>query len=284
MNKKRIYSWCLIALLVSSSLLRAQEQQLVRVAPGFATVIACPAPPELVTVGNIDAFSIQTAGNYILVKPLISKGLTNMFIKTKIASFNILLKITTVPDLEVKLHVPGERLDNTPGRKPASGSKGDSGQSDLNSNILSYQLLANLNPQTISQITELLKTPQTYAYSTTDSRVVFGIDHMKQINNKLFIIGTIINNSNIPYDIGFVKFSLISYARNYMFWKKKIKESEMEPVSEFYNSSIKAHSHGRILFVFDKHGFTNISTLEIKCNEENGRRNLVLEIPGTYIQ
>jgi hypothetical protein len=54
------------AVLVWSS---AEAQlRVVRVKPGFATVIVCPMPPELVSVGNPQQFTVQNSGNYLLVK------------------------------------------------------------------------------------------------------------------------------------------------------------------------------------------------------------------------
>jgi hypothetical protein len=39
-----------------------------------------------------------------------------------------------------------------------------------------------------------------------------------------------------------------------------------------------------MLFVFDKQGFSDKSTIEIKCDEENGRRVLTLTVPGSYVE
>ena len=107
---------------------------------------------------------------------------------------------------------------------------------------------------------------------------------MKQIRDKLFVVATVINNSNIPYDVGYVRFKVIDYARSYLFWKKKTKERELEPSNEYFNPNIKPNSSGRLLFIFDKLGFSHRNALNIKCNEENGRRELELEIPGSMIE
>jgi hypothetical protein len=39
-----------------------------------------------------------------------------------------------------------------------------------------------------------------------------------------------------------------------------------------------------MIFVFDKQGFSNVSNIEIKCDEENGRRVLALTVPGSFVQ
>ncbi len=281
MGKVRYLISSLILLLAVVIPVASQNRQMtVRVAPGYATVIVCPAPPDLVTVGNVDAFSVQSAGNYILVKPLISKGRTNMFIKAGVESFNLLLEISDKADLTVKLastalppkpeEQPGSKLESEKRSKPAASAK--------------RKPLTSYGPKVINTISSLLKATNRYTYSINNSKVIFAIDHLKQIDENLFVIGTIINNSNVPYDIGFVQFKMIEYARNYIFWKKKKKETELEPVSDYYNSIVKPHTFRRVMFVFDKQGFSANNTLYIKCDEENGRRVLELEVPASMIQ
>lgn len=265
----------LILLFITGSTALAQRERVVRVAPGFATVIVCPAPPELVTVGNMDAFSVQSAGNYILVKPLVNRGTTNMFIKSGAESFNLLLNITDNPELEVRLvPAPGSPGPSTSGGQgPAPG--GDNSSARKTSTI---------SPQAMSILSERFKSGNRYTYSVNNSNIVFAVDHMKQIKDKFFIICTIVNNSNIPYDVGYVRFKLVDYKRNYLIGRKKLKEMEMEPTDVYYNPRIAPHSSGRLLFVFNKHGFSERSTLSIKCSEESGRRDLELEVPGSIME
>ena len=141
-----------------------------------------------------------------------------------------------------------------------------------------------MDPKVINALFGSFKTRNRYTYSVANSKVVFAIDHLKQIKDRLYIIGTIINSSNIPYDVGYVRFRLVDFSRSYLFWKKKTKQVDLEPLNEYYNPNIKPHTSGRLLFVFDKHGFSNDSTLEVKCTEENGRRTLVLEVPGSIVE
>ncbi len=105
-----------------------------------------------------------------------------------------------------------------------------------------------------------------------------------RIKDKFFLLVTIVNDSNIPYDVGYVRFKLVDYKRNFLFGKKKLKEMEMEPSNVYYNPRIPPHSSGRLLFVFDKHGFSEQNTLSIKCSEENGRRDLEIEVPGSIME
>ena len=287
MNKKIVIFIVLVILIAPFSNLLSQSNQVVRVAPGFATVIVCPVPPELVTVGNVDAFSVQTTGNYVLIKPLISKGTTNMFIKAGSESFNLLIQVTDKPDLEVRLVSKQNSLQEL---FPDNQSKGNENSGEDSEALRKRaaearrQSLSSLNPKALGLLASLFKSTDRYTYSVNNSKVVFAVDHMKQIKDKLFLICTIINNSNIPYDVGYVRFQMIDYQRNYVLWRKKLKETELEPVNEYYNPTIKPHSFGRLLFVFDKLGYSNQSILEIKCIEENGLRNLELELPGSRVE
>ncbi|HEX9970819.1 MAG TPA: DUF4138 domain-containing protein [bacterium] len=274
-------------LFFSAAALTSQPKQTVRVTPGFATVIVCPVAPDLVTVGNMDAFSIQTAGNYVLVKPLITRGTTNMFIKAGNDSYNLLLQISDNPDLEVRLSSSQDLLEQVEPAKSSSEIAGQKGKSETalkQASASRRQPLTSLSRKAVSALSSLFKTQNRYTYSVNNSKVVFAIDHIKQIRDKFFVICTIINNSNIPYDVGYVRFSLIDYTRSYVFWKKKLKETEIEPTNEFYNTPVNAHSSGRLLFIFDKHGFSENSTFNVKCNEESGRRDLILEVPGAMIK
>lgn len=275
-----------ILLLVNSNTI-AQPKQVVRVAPGFATVIVCPVPPELVTVGNVDAFSVQSAGNYILIKPLTSSGTTNMFIKAGSESFNLLIQVVAdKPDLEVRLPSGPDKLPSILPNDQLTDDKTKEDEESAGKRAAESRRksLSSLSSKSRSLLANLFKSNQRYTYSITNSKVIFAIDHLKQIKDKLFVIGTIVNNSNIPYDVGYVRFKMIDYARNYLFWRKKLKETDLEPTNEYYNATIAPHSFGRLLFIFDKQGFSNQSTLNVKCDEENGRRDLVLEVPGSIVE
>jgi hypothetical protein len=281
-NYKLILVLSLLLILKTGAL--AQPQQIVRVAPGYATVIICPAPPELVTVGNMDLFSVQSAGNYVLVKPLVDKGSTNMFIKAGSESYNLLVQITNKPDLEVRLPSSHDELQQLIPGNSETESEQDDETIKRKAALSRRKSLSKMQPQVLASVATLFKIENRYTYSVNNSKVILAVDHMKQIKDKLFLICTIVNNSNIPYDVGYVRFKLIDYARSYVIGRKKLKESEMEPTNEYFNSTIKPRSSGRLLFVFDKHGFSHRSTISIKCDEENGRRDLSLEVPGSMVQ
>jgi hypothetical protein len=287
--KKFFFFFAAVALVVVARA-EARQQKVVRVKPGYATVIVCPTPPELVTVGNSQQFSVQNSGNYVLVKPLVSSGSTNLFIKAGLNTYNLVLQVSATPDLEIRLlpTAPAPGLPATPTPVPEkSATDGARNHVDLNSKngaALKGKEFETISPKARTVLSSYLKTPRRYTYSVKNSDVILALDHMVQIEDKLYMICTIVNNSKIPYDIGFVRFKLIDQNRSLLVFKKKVKETAIEPVGDFYSPSIKPNTSGRMLFVFDKQGFSDKSTIEIKCDEESGRRVLTLNVPGSYVE
>ena len=277
---KHSYSF-FAALLVALSLAQAQQSpSVVRVKPGYATVIVCPSPPELVTVGSPEQFSTQSTGNYVLVKPVVSSGSTNMFIKSGSDSYNLVLQVSSTPDLEIRLQ------SSTP--PPTNGSTGTESNgidhaSDKPAPFKAKDLEA-LSPKTRAVLSSYLKTPRPYAYSVVNSGVTFAVDHMVMVENRLHVICTIVNGSRINYDVGFVRFKAIEHVNSFLLFKKKVKEEEIEPAKGFYSPSVKPGNSARLLFVFDKLGFSSMSTIEIKCTEESGRRDLSLSVPAGFVE
>lgn len=279
---KKLILFLTAAILLPRAEAQALQQKVIRVKPGFATVIVCPGAPELVSVGNSQAFTVQNTGNYVLVKPTVSSGSTNMFIKVGMESYNLVLQVSETADLEVRLlsTAPAAPAEPREGRNAAplmANKNGDMASSKMKE-------LAEISPKTRSILASYLRTARPYTHSVKNSDVVFALDHMVQIEDKLYMLCTVINDSKIPYDLGYARFKLIDYAGSFLFSKKKLKETELEPIREFYDSPIKPNTSSRLLFVFEKQGFSDKSMLEIKCHEENGRRELVLNVPGKYVE
>ena len=273
------------ALGLTACLVFAQQPRVVKVKPGFATVIVCPSPPELVSVGSPDQFSAQNAGKYILVKPVVSRGSTNMFIKAGTDSYNILLQVSDSPDLEVRLPgsqpTPTNPIATHRNGKPAKPGAESSPTTGAPAQPKSAPVLTTKAKAILSSY---MKTPRPYTYSVVNSDVVLAVDHMAMIEDKLYIICTLVNNSSIRYDIGYIRFKLVDHSRSYLFFKKQIKEEELEPSHEVYASIVEPNNSTRLLFVFEKHGFSSKSEIEIKCTEESGRRDLSLRVPGSFVE
>lgn len=283
---RKFHFFFLAAVLLAGSNAQALQQRVIRVKPGFATVIVCPAPPELVSVGNSQSFTVQNSGNYILVKPVVSSGSTNMFIKAGADSYNLVLQVADSPDLEIRLlpTAPNRTLPAAPEQDGKVEARNHNTLSPKNGAAHKAKELEEINPKARSILSSYFKTPRRYTYSVKNSDVVLALDHMVQIEDKLYMICSLVNNSKIPYDIGYMRFKLIDQSRSLLLFKKKVKEVEIEPVREFYNTMIKPNATSRLLFVFDKQGFSDASLIEIKCNEESGRRDLLLTVPGSYVQ
>ncbi len=269
-----------------AGLATAQQPSVVRVKPGFATVIVCPMKPDLVTVGSPDNFSAQSVDNYVLVKPLVSSGSTNLFIKAGSDSYNLVLQVADKPDLEIRLQSAARpaAAEEAQNGKARNGAHKDEGEAEPKSTTLRVKDLASLSPKTRTMLGNYLRTPRPYTYSVVNSDVVLAVDHMTMIDNKLHIIATVVNNSKITYDIGYVRFKLIERASSYIFFSKQIKAEEIEPVQEVFNARVLPNQSTRLLFVFDKVGLSDKSMLEIKCSEESGRRDLTVNVPGAFIE
>jgi hypothetical protein len=286
----KILNWLSAAALVFASLVSAQQPSVVRVKPGFATVIVCPMQPELVTVGSPENFSTQSAGNFVLVKPLVSSGSTNLFIKAGPDSYNLVLQVSDKPDLEIRLQstaqpqAPVHAQNGKASTAQGAAAHEEAEEPAPKSSTLRVKDLTSLSPKTRTMLGNYLRTPRPYTYSVVNSGVVFAVDHMLMIDNKLYVIATVANNSKITYDVGYVRFKLIERASSYIFFSKQIKAEEIEPVQEVFNARVLPNQSTRLLFVFDKVGLSDKSTLEIKCSEESGRRDLAVNVPGSFIE
>lgn len=63
----------------------------IHVSPRFSTLIKFDAHPEPGLIGDQDAFKVEYMRNMVAVKPLVSKGSTNLFLFTKEGQFNFRL-------------------------------------------------------------------------------------------------------------------------------------------------------------------------------------------------
>ncbi|NUO81968.1 DUF4138 domain-containing protein, partial [candidate division KSB1 bacterium] len=218
-------------------------------------------------------------------KPLVSSGSTNMFIKAGADSYNLVLQVSDKPDLEIRLQPATQPVAPAQAQNgKAGGTHNGEEEPAAKSTTLRVKDLASLSPKTRTILGNYMRTPRPYTYSVVNSDVVFAVDHMTMIDNKLHVIATVLNNSRITYDIGYVRFKLIERASSYIFFSKQVKAEEIEPVQEVFNARVLPNQSTRLLFVFDKVGLSDKSTLEIKCSEESGRRDLTVNVPGSFIE
>lgn len=67
------------------------EMEAIYVQPGFSTLIKFDSHPEPGLIGDQDGFKVEYMRNLVAIKPLVSKGKTNLFIFTKEGQFNFQL-------------------------------------------------------------------------------------------------------------------------------------------------------------------------------------------------
>jgi len=86
------------------------EVATIHTALGFSTLIEFPAKPTNVVLGDQDSFKVEYIGNSITIKPLASRGKSNLFIFTEFGRFNLVLLsgVSTDVDYLVKVRSPGE--------------------------------------------------------------------------------------------------------------------------------------------------------------------------------
>ncbi len=68
-----------------------KDMETVLVEPGYSTLIKFDSHPEPGLIGDQDAFKVEYMKNMVAIKPLISKGQTNLFLFTKEGQFNFRL-------------------------------------------------------------------------------------------------------------------------------------------------------------------------------------------------
>jgi hypothetical protein len=71
--------------------LSEKDMETVLVEPGYSTLIKFDSHPEPGLIGDQDAFKVEYMKNMVAIKPLASKGQTNLFLFTKEGQFNFQL-------------------------------------------------------------------------------------------------------------------------------------------------------------------------------------------------
>lgn len=71
--------------------LTEKDMETVLVEPGYSTLIKFDSHPEPGLIGDQDAFKVEYMKNMVAIKPLVSKGQTNLFLFTKEGQFNFQL-------------------------------------------------------------------------------------------------------------------------------------------------------------------------------------------------
>lgn len=67
------------------------DMETVFVEPGFSTLIKFDSHPQPGLIGDQDGFKVEYLKNMVAIKPLVSRGKTNLFLFTKEGQFNFQL-------------------------------------------------------------------------------------------------------------------------------------------------------------------------------------------------
>lgn len=70
------------------------DMEEIYVEPGFSTLLKFRSHPEPGLIGDQDGFKVEYMRNIVAIKPLVTKGKTNLFVFTKEGQFNFQLVIT----------------------------------------------------------------------------------------------------------------------------------------------------------------------------------------------
>lgn len=90
-----VFALCLVPAAEAKSIrtvrLSEKDMETVLVEPGYSTLIKFDSRPEPGLIGDQDAFKVEYMKNMVAIKPLVSRGKTNLFLFTKDGQFNFQL-------------------------------------------------------------------------------------------------------------------------------------------------------------------------------------------------
>ncbi|MFK7102230.1 DUF4138 domain-containing protein [Flavobacterium oreochromis] len=123
---------------------------------------------------------------------------------------------------------------------------------------------------------KIIKRITTDAYSMN-----IQLENLFYSENKLYLVVTIHNGSNIDYNINYIK-TYLSQGKD-----SKVATSqylEKNPIN-IYNTkrTIKGLSSQKMIFIYDQFTIDDNKNLIFELNESNGERNLFLKIPSFII-
>jgi hypothetical protein len=123
----KIIFMCLLAILpqCSQAEVRARYIELkhdqvatVKTAIGIATIIQLPERPHSVIVGDQDAFKVEYLDKAITVKPLHSRGSTNLYLYTDWRRYDVQLTVTTPASADYVVYLLEKKASLSPQSTP----------------------------------------------------------------------------------------------------------------------------------------------------------------------
>lgn len=112
-------------------------------------------------------------------------------------------------------------------------------------------------------------------------KIMVKLKRISYLNNELYFTVILKNESTLDYDINYLNFYITS--RN----KKKNTTTQTIPYKSKYihnlPTKIKAGDYIEVVYVYQKFSINENKILLIEMTEDNGERNVKLEIPNTFI-
>ena len=243
--------------------LKAGDLKTIAVSVFKSTFIYFTDPVVSTDLGMNDAYDVLFEKNYVKVTAIKQKPgyQTNLTVTTETGIYAFLLDYQDQPE---KLYFFPE--DYSPLRvlgKP--------------SNIQNHNTKSSGNidiEQSCKELFEMVMEYPIVGFSKAD--VNFYMDKVYVRDNKFYLKFYLKNESNIDYDIDFVKFHIKN--------KKQIKRSSqqeiyLEPLYTFHEvKKLKANSSESIVFVLDKFTIMNDKQFFVEFEEKKGERNVSFQV------
>ncbi|MFO7655667.1 MAG: conjugative transposon protein TraN [Bacteroidales bacterium] len=157
------------------------------------------------------------------------------------------------------------------------------GKDDFTNDSLHRSLLSGTFHEYVSNSRRALSmAPSFWNLGSSYKKVYLALNNIFISNNKLYVVISVGNASNIPYDIDYLKLSIKQ--------KKQIKKTSVQEIYKeplyIYNKADVIQPREKNTFmvlVFEKFTFQQDRKLVFEMGEKNGERNILFDIRKDYI-
>ena len=270
MNKKILFA---IVLYCIPSLILAQDLTKISVSIFKSTFIYFDDQVISIDLGLNDSYDATFDKNFVRLTAIEQKAdyITNLTVVTNSGIFGFLVDYKETPE---RLYYFPE--DYKPLRNFKSVDK---------AGVQSYlparteQKVAVDVQRTCENVSQLKMDYPIAAF--TEANVYFSLDRIYVQDDKFYLKVLAQNESNIDYDIDFVKF----HVKN----KRKLKRASQqevykEPIYSFNSvKKLKANSSVTMVFVLHKFTIMNDKQFFVEIEEKGGERNILIQVPQNDI-
>lgn len=271
--KKSLIIFCLFVGMCLMS--QAADVDSISVSVFKSTFIYFDAPVIQTDLGMDAAYDVAFEKNYVKITALQQKAgyQTNLTVVTKAGIYAFLVDYENNPD---KLYFFPEdytalrRFDQMQARKPSSHS---------------LRVADTYNPEAAKQSAATIQEYCEQLYESkmeypitgySKAKMNFYMDKIYVKDDMFFLKLNLKNESNIDFDVDFVKFHIQN--------KKKIKRSSkqeiyMEPIFSYNNiKKVESNTSEYMVFVIDKFTIMNDKQFFVEFEEESGERNVAFQV------